>query len=139
MNIFDGIKNFMNLVNENWMNIVVILGLGVALYKKIKDYIKLTDDEKIELAKKQIQEYMLKLVSDAEENYETWEQAGSIKRSEVITRIFKEYPILSKVVNQDELIKWIDEQIDAALPTLRELWEKKEEKEKIATEKQVTE
>lgn len=139
MNIFDGIKNFMNLVNENWMNIVVILGLGVALYKKIKDYIKLTDDEKIELAKKQIQEYMLKLVSDAEENYEAWEQAGSIKRSEVITRIFKEYPILSKVVNQDELIKWIDEQIDAALPTLRELWEKKEEKEKIATEKQVTE
>lgn len=139
MNIFDGIKNFMNLVNENWMNIVVILGLGVALYKKIKDYIKLTDDEKIELAKKQIQEYMLKLVSDAEENYEAWEQAGSIKRSEVITRIFKEYPILSKVVNQDELIKWIDEQIDAALPTLRELWEKKEEKEKIVTEKQVTE
>lgn len=139
MNIFDGIKNFMNLVNENWMNIVVILGLGVALYKKIKDYIKLTDDEKIELAKKQIQEYMLKLVSDAEENYEAWEQAGSIKRSEVITRIFKEYPILSKVVNQDELIKWIDEQIDAALPTLRELWEKKEEKEKITTEEQVTE
>ena len=139
MNIFDGIKNFMNLVNENWMNIVVILGLGVALYKKIKDYIKLTDDEKIELAKKQIQEYMLKLVSDAEENYEAWEQAGSIKRSEVITRIFKEYPILSKVVNQDELIKWIDEQIDAALPTLRELWEKKEEKEKITVPEQVTE
>lgn len=134
MNIFDGIKNFMNLVNENWMNIVVILGLGVALYKKIKDYIKLTDDEKIELAKKQIQEYMLKLVSDAEENYEAWEQAGSIKRSEVITRIFKEYPILSKVVNQDELIKWIDEQIDAALPTLRELWEKKQEKAKIEME-----
>lgn len=137
MNIFDGVKNFMNLINENWTSIIVIIGLCVAIGKKIENYIKLTDDEKIELAKKQIQEYMLKLVSDAEENYETWEQAGSIKRSEVITRIFKEYPILSKVADQDELIKWIDEQIDAALPTLRELWEKKEEKEKIVTDEQM--
>lgn len=130
MDVMEGIKNFLTFINENWMNIIVIFGLIVGLYQKIKNYIKLTNEEKIELAKKQIQEYMLKLVSDAEENYEAWEEAGSIKRSEVITRIFKEYPILSKVADQDELIKWIDEQIDAALPTLRELWEKKQEKAK---------
>lgn len=134
MDVMEGIKNFLTFINENWMNIIVIFGLIVGLYQKVKNYIKLTNEEKIELAKKQIQEYMLKLVSDAEENYEAWEEAGSIKRSEVITRIFKEYPILSKVADQDELIKWIDEQIDAALPTLRELWEKKQEKAKIEME-----
>ena len=45
------------------------------------------------------------------------------KRQEVLSvvKIYKEYPILAKVVNQEELVKWIDEQIDNALPTLRDI------------------
>ena len=68
----------------------------------------------------------MKLVADAEEDYSDWASAGAIKRSQVIDLIYKEYPILEKVVDQDSLIQWIDEQIDSALPTLREIIEKQD-------------
>lgn len=121
MDILNGIKNFLSLINDNWTTILVIVGLALALWKKIESYSKLSTDKKIEIAKKQISENILKLITQAEKDYSEWEKAGSIKRSEVISEIFKEYPILAKVVNQEELVKWIDEQIDNALPTLRDI------------------
>ena len=121
MYILNGIKNFLSLINDNWTTILVIVGLALALWKKIESYSKLSTDKKIEIAKKQISENILKLITQAEKDYAEWEKAGSIKRSEVISEIYKEYPILAKVVNQEELVKWIDEQIDNALPTLRDI------------------
>ena len=119
MDILNDIKNFLSLINDNWTTILVIIGLALALWKKIESYSKLSTEKKIEIAKKQISENILKLITQAEKDYAEWEKAGSIKRSEVISEIYKEYPILAKVVNQEELVKWIDEQIDNALPTLR--------------------
>ena len=121
MDILNGIKNFLSFINDNWTTILVIVGLALALCKKIESYSKLSTDKKIEIAKKQISENILKLITQAEKDYAEWEKAGSIKRSEVISEIYKEYPILAKVVNQEELVKWIDEQIDNALPTLRDI------------------
>ena len=121
MDILNGIKNYLSLINDNWTTILVIIGLALALWKKFKSYSKLSTDKKIEIAKKQISENILKLITQAEKDYAEWEKAGSIKRSEVISEIYKEYPILAKVVNQEELVKWIDEQIDNALPTLRDI------------------
>ena len=129
MDILNGIKNFLSLINNNWTTILVIIGLALALLKKIESYSKLSTDKKIEIAKKQISENILKLITQAEKDYAEWEKAGSIKRSEVISEIYKEYHILAKVVNQEELVKWIDEQIDNALPTLRDII-KQNEKDK---------
>ena len=134
MDILNGIKNFLSLINDNWTTILVIVGLALALWKKIESYSKLSTDKKIEIAKKQISENILKLITQAEKDYAEWEKSGSIKRSEVISEIYKEYPILAKVVNQEELVKWIDEQIDNALPTLREII-KQNEKDKTDTGK----
>ena len=120
MNILNGIQNFLQLINDNWTSILVIVGLL---------YSKLSTEKKIEIAKKQISENILKLITQAEKDYAEWEKAGSIKRSEVISEIYKEYPILAKVVNQDELIKWIDEQIDNALPTLRDIIKQNEKED----------
>ena len=129
MNILNGIQNFLQLINDNWTSILVIIGLLLALWKKIESYSKLSTEKKIEIAKKQISENILKLITQAEKDYAEWEKAGSIKRSEVISEIYKEYPILAKVVNQDELIKWIDEQIDNALPTLRDIIKQNEKED----------
>ena len=134
MDILNGIKNFLSFINDNWTTILVIVGLALALWKKIESYSKLSTDKKIEIAKKQISENILKLITQAEKDYAEWENAGSIKRSEVISEIYKEYPILAKVVNQEELVKWIDEQIDNALPTLRDII-KQNEKDKTDTGK----
>lgn len=119
MNILDGIRNFLQIINDNWTTIIVVIGLIIAIIKKIKDYSSKTDEEKIEIAKKQIRETVLKLVTDAEMEYDEWTKAGSIKRSQVIDKIFEKYPVLSKVVEQDMLIEWIDTVIDEALNTMR--------------------
>ena len=132
MDILNGSKNFLSLINDNWTTILVIVGLALALWKKIESYSKLSTDKKIEIAKKQISENILKLITQAEKDYAEWEKAGSIKRSEVISEIYKEYPILAKVVNQEELVKWIDEQIDNALPTLREIIKQNESTTNVA-------
>ena len=123
MNFLQGIQNFLEIINENWTTIIVIIGLAIGTVNRIKKYINLTDDEKIEIAKTQMSETILKLISDAESDYSEWKKAGSIKRSQVIEDIFIKYPILSKVADQTEIVKWIDDEIDNALETLREIIE----------------
>ena len=117
----NGIQNFLSLVNDNWTSIMVVIGLLLTIYKKAKDYFSKSNDEKIAIAKEQIKERMLKMITDAEIDYEEWNKAGSIKRSQVIGEIFEKYPILSKSINQKELINWIDEEIDNSLKTLRKV------------------
>lgn len=123
MNILAGVRNFLSLVNDNWTLIIVIIGLCIAITKKIKSYISLTNDEKIEIAKKQISSSILKMITDAEEDYDSWVKAGEIKRSQVIKKVFADYPVLNNVANQDEIIEWIDEEIKTALKTLRAIIE----------------
>lgn len=134
MVILDGIKNFLEFVNQNWTSIAVVIGLAIAVAKKVIAYFSKSDEEKIEIAKKQIRETMLKLITEAEQDYDEWKLAGSIKRAQVIDEIFANYPILSKVVDQKELIKWIDDTIDDSLVTLRKIVEenKKTESDVVA-------
>lgn len=121
MNFLTGLQNFLNIINDNWTTILVCAGLIVGIVKKTQDYLSKSDDEKIEIAKAQIKQVILKKISDAEVDYEEWNKAGSIKRSQVIAEIYKEYPILSKVVDQTALTKYIDDTIDDALVELRKV------------------
>ena len=119
--MLNGIKNFLEFVNQNWMNLVIIAGLLIGLYQKISTYLKKSNEEKVEIAKHQIREIMLKMISDAECDYDEWNKSGAIKRSQVIKKIYEMYPILSKVVNQEELTEWIDAEIDDSLETLNNI------------------
>lgn len=121
MNILNGVQNFLMLVNDNWTTIVVVIGLVIAIARKAKTYFAKSDDEKVEIAKAQIQETILRMVTEAEIDYEEWNKAGSIKRSQVIGQVYADYPVLSKVVDQQALTAWIDETIDESLKTLREV------------------
>ena len=121
--ILVGIKNFLDLINQNWTLITVIIGLGILVFKKVKRYASLSEQEKIDLALEQIRITALKMVTDAEKEYDKWVKAGSIKRAEVIDKIFKDYPILSKVTDQETLIKNIDNIIDEALNEMRKVFE----------------
>lgn len=117
----EGLQKFLQLLNDNWTSILVCIGLVIGIVKKTQDYMSKSQDEKIEIAKKQIQTTILKMISDAEVDWQEWSKAGSIKRAQVIKQIYEEYPILSQVVDQKALTEWIDEQIDSALDTLREI------------------
>lgn len=127
MNIMDGFMNFLMFVNNHWTEIIVIIGLLLVVGKKVATYLNMTDDEKIAIAKKQLSETMLKLVTQAEKDYNAWVQAGAVKRSEVIDAIFQKYPILSRVTDQETLIAEIDKMIDAALVEMREIFSKNQD------------
>ena len=127
MNILNGIQNFLSFIDSNWTSIAVIITLCISICKKAKSYFNKSNVEKIAIAKVQIHETMLRMITDAELDYEEWVKAGSIKRSQVIEEIFVAYPILSKVVDQSDLIKWIDDEIDNALKTLRKVIEENKE------------
>lgn len=133
MNILNGIQNFLMLVNEHWTEIIVIIGLALALYKRVKGYLGKTNEEKIEIAKAQIKETVLRLVTDAEMDYKEWVKAGAVKRAQVVEEIFMMYPILAKVTNQKELVAWIDDIIDEALETMREIFAENESQEAEAS------
>lgn len=119
--MLNGIKNFLEFLNTNWTTLAVIIGLLIGLYQKISTYLKKSNEEKVAIAKHQIREIMLKMISDAECDYDEWNKSGAIKRSQVIKKIYEMYPILSKVVNQEELTEWIDAEIDDSLETLNDI------------------
>ena len=119
--VLNGINTFLDFINNNWTSIMVMIGLIIALFRKINSYLKKSNEDKVEIAKQYIKECILKMITDAEMDFEEWNKAGSIKRSQVIKEIYDKYPVLSKVANQDSIITWIDTEIDNALITLREV------------------
>lgn len=129
-----GLQNFLEFINTNWTTIAVCIGLILGIIAKIKNFLGKTDEEKIEIVKTQIREVMLKLISDAEVDYEAWNKAGSIKRAQVVQRVYEQWPILNKAASQEDIIKWIDTQIDESLKILRKIVE---ENKKPATTEEV--
>lgn len=128
-----GIQNFLQFINDNWTAIVIIIALGVSIAIKVKNLFVKDKDGQIEIAKAQIKQIVLKLITDAEVDYNDWQKAGSIKRSQVIQKIYTDYPILAKVTDQDMLIAWIDNEINDSLKELRKIVAEN------ATEKEKTE
>lgn len=129
--MLNGVKNFLEILNENWTTILVVLGIIISIVQKTIKHFSKTDEERIAIAKEQITQQMLKFIGDAEDDYEDWKKAGELKRAQVIGKIFKDYPILSKVVEQKELIKWIDDTIDDSLVTLRKIVEENKKQEEM--------
>ena len=123
MNILTGIQNFLNFINDNWTMIASVITLIIVITKKAISYFGLSKDEQIKVAKAQIREIMLRLVTEAECDYQNMIKSGAIKRSQVIDKIFTMYPVLSKVANQEEVISWIDEIIDETLKEMRKVFE----------------
>jgi len=126
-NIIDGIRNFIRLVNDNWTIIVIALGLLCTFANRVHSYMQLSKQERIEAIKISIKAIMLEKVTDAEVEYEDWISAGAIKRSQVINKIYEMYPELYNVVDQEGLIKWMDEAIDEALKVMRQIFEENQE------------
>lgn len=121
--VLDGIYKFLAFVNENWTMIAAIIALVFAIVKKVKVFFSKSKEERIAIAKAQIKEIMLMLVTEAECDYREWVKSGEIKRAQVIEQVFAMYPILSKVANQEEVIAFIDNAIDEALKTMRKIVE----------------
>lgn len=128
------ITNLLTFLYENWTAILVVIGLAVGIVQKTIRFFEKSDAERVEIVKEQIRQSMLKMITDAEEDYSTWAKAGEIKRSQVIKQVFDEYPILEKFVDQEQIVAWLDEQINDALKVLRKIVKEQEPSAEIGTE-----
>ena len=131
----EGIKNFLQLINDNWTTITTILILLFAIYTKAKkfysDWKAKTEEEKqkaieeakqiaIINAKNALADFILVLVSKAEIEWQSEEgKLGKVKRAQVIAEIYAKYPILEEVEDKDALLEYIDTLIAEALKTVR--------------------
>lgn len=109
----ESIKHVLQWIYDNYMIILCVIGVITVIYQRVMSGTKI-----------KIREVMLALVEQSEDKYKDWVKAGSIKRAEVIAKIYADYPILSLVIDQDKMIKYIDDTIDEALVSLREILEK---------------
>ena len=134
--MLNGIQNFLKFINDNWTSIVIIISLVIAIVKKIISFYTKSNAERIEAAKAQISQIVLKLITDAEVDYSSWEKAGSIKRAQVIQKIFTDYPVLSKVADQQEIINYIDKAINDSLKELRKIVAENKQAEEITKEEE---
>lgn len=133
------LKEIAMILKDNWVSIIIIIAVGVTAYRSGKEFLSKDADERVESIKRVLSKTMLKLVTDAENDYKDWVKAGAIKRSEVIAKIFDKYPILESVTDQVALIAWIDDAINNALDTLRKILEKNRENKEIENDTTVTE
>lgn len=117
----ESIKIFINFIINNWTFIITLLACLYLGYIKLKKWNALNEQEKIDVALKILREQMLAYVTKAEKEFGSG--TGSIKRSEVIKEIYKDYPILNKVVDQFSLIITLDNYINESLVELRKLLE----------------
>ena len=125
--MLNGISRFLQMVNDQWVTICVIIGLIFSLYLKIKDYMSKTTEERLEIAKAQIKQTILKLITSAEIDFKDWNEAGQLKRAQTIQTIYQMFPIVSKVADQESIVAFIDEQIDESLKTLRKIVKENDE------------
>ena len=116
-----GIERFISYLSENWVMLLVLTGALISISRLVSKYLALDNAEKIETVKRLIKEIMLKMITEAEIDFEEWNKSGSIKRSKVIAEIYDKYPILSKAASQEEVIAFIDGEINSSLKTLREI------------------
>lgn len=106
------IENTIQFLEANWVNILFILVVAYIAIKRVISFVVLSKSEKIEIVLKMVKQELLTLMSEAEIDWKEFEKAGDAKRSQVITKIYDKFPILSKYVNQEELIERIDKLID---------------------------
>lgn len=118
-----GLSQLLTFLNENWTFIIIIIGAGIALYKKIKNYLTLSDEEKIDAALTIIRNTIKAKMTSSQIDWYGIKDAGSVKRAEVISKIYEDYPVLKNYVNQEELLKKIDDIIDEALEEVKKIAE----------------
>ena len=125
----ESLTKLLKFINDNWTFIITLIGLGIAIYTKIRNYIKLSKEEKVEIAINQLRSTCLNLVVEAEKEYKS--DTGKIKRSKVLNEIYNSYPVLKDYSKQEDIEKILDDIIDKSLDKMKETLENNEEFKKL--------
>lgn len=117
----DGLVNTLTFIQNNWSNFIILAAIIFVLYNRIKSFAKLSKEEKVDAALAIIQKELLKFMSEAEIDWKDYKKSGLLKKSDVITKIYNQFPILKEYLDQDELIQTISDMIDEGMNEMNEI------------------
>lgn len=118
----ESLKKLAEFLYDNWSAIIIAIAVVITLINRVKAYASLSHDEKVAAAKKCVEAGIMEYVYEAEQWYNNNDvKQGLLKKANVISGIYKDYPILAALINQDEINKWLSDLIDEAVETLHNL------------------
>ena len=110
-------------LRDNWALIVISLVIIVDILQLVKKHLKKEQQEEIDNIIKKISTVIDRYVFVAEISRKGFKNAGTLKRSEVIEKLYNKYPELEDVANQEEVIEKIDNLIDKAVKNIDKIEE----------------
>jgi hypothetical protein len=125
----NGILNFLTWLSDNWTMVLMCVVIVISLAQRAKVFFSKSKEEQVKIALEQVRLEMLDLVTEAEKTYGSG--TGTLKRSQVIQKVFERYPILSKVTSVDSLTIQLDKMINDSLSDMRKLLESNESFQKL--------
>ena len=111
----DSLSLLKDFITNYWSFFILIICLFVIVTETIEKFKGMSEEQRIEALMKLIKELIIKLMADAEINWSEITKSGKIKRAEVISEVYKQYPILSTFKDQEAIIAEIDKMIDEAV------------------------
>lgn len=112
-----GIVNFISLIGDNYMTILVIIAILCGIYKKTKDFFNQSKEDQLKKMYEQsdkvislIYSGILDIVVTAEKTYGS--KTGQIKKSAVYNMIVEKYPDIVTYLKEDVLT---DDYIDSCI------------------------
>ena len=126
-----GISNTLNFIQENWSNFLFIIAIILVCCDKVKDYFKMSKEDRVKSTLVIIKKELLKLMCDAELDWSHIQKSGELKKSQVIKKIYEQFPILNQYVDQDELIKMIETMIEDGMEKMNSIINKIDQEQVI--------
>ena len=119
--------SFVKFMVENWSSVVVVICVFILIYFKVKSFLKLSKEDQKKAILSVVKKYILNLMADAELNWEDYKKAGKAKSAEVIDNIYKQFPELVTLADQEAVLATIQSFIEANMEELRKIMESKKE------------
>ena len=115
------VNNVVNSLSNSLPTIIIVIAIIIGAARMVIQYSKMTKEERVNTALKVIKEELLKLMSDAEIEWEDYKKSGELKKSQVLKEIYSQFPFLATYIDQDTLVNKLYELIDNEMENMNKI------------------
>lgn len=115
------VNNVVNSLSNSLPTIIIVIAIIIGVVRMVIQYSKMTKEERVNTALKVIKEELLKLMSDAEIEWEDYKKSGELKKSQVLKEIYYQFPFLATYIDQDTLVNKLYELIDNEMENMNKI------------------
>ena len=98
--------------------ILMVIIMAVTTVYRLR---KMSKEERLEAILKIVKTQLLKFMGEAEVQWEAYKKSGALKKSQVIQKIYEQFPLLKEYIDQDTLIQKISDMIEDEMENLNKV------------------